>query len=461
MANSNPLPARRGSLVTPLLVVGLGVLLLVSNLRPELPLWKMLTRYWPFLIIFWGSARLIEYIVARLFSRPIGRTLGGGELFLIILLCLFGSGAMVASRWYDQGGWSLPRRGLDVFGESFDFPMQASQEVAPNASLVISNLQGNVRVVGAESSRLTITGRKSIRAYLRTGAEQADKDTPLQITSKDGQVVVRTNQDRLPSDIRISTDLEIAVPKTMAVSLEGRYGDFEVMGVAGPVDVNSNNAGVRLSNISKDVHIRLRRSDIIRATQLKGNIEISGRGQDIELDQVAGTVTIQGEFSGNIKFRELARPVRYTSSQTELQFEKLPGRLELDHGSLTAAEIIGPFKLTTRSKQVRLEDFSKEVEISSQRGDIELRTAKLPLSNISVESRIGDIALAVPGNAAFQLQASTSRGRALSEFEKAVKVEGRGATGAEMRSQGSSGPASGAQIRLSTNRGDITLKKIG
>lgn len=457
MATTNPAPARHGSLVGPLIILLLGVVFLISNLKPELSAWRLFARYWPFLLIFWGVARLLEYGVARAASRPIPRTLTGGEVFLAILLCLFGSAFFSAER--SEGRfWHFGHRSIEILGESYDFNFEAGRQLPPNSSVVIQNLQGNVRIVGVDSPEMKITGRKTIKAFDRSSAEETDKKTPLDIAEQGGQIYVRTNQDRLPGDSRITTDLEISVPKTAILRLEGRQGDIEIRDVVGPVDIASGNAGVRLANIAKDVRINVRRSDIVRASGLKGNLAIAGRGRDIELDAITGTVGIDGDFSGTVKLHDLAKPVRYASSVTEMSIEKVPGRVDMDLGSLHAVDVVGPFKLSARSKDIHIEGFSKDLDISSRRGDIEIRDPKMPLPNIRAQSQNGNVELALPGNAVFSLDARTAHGKVQNEFGEAIEVQEFGKS-AKRRGATASKTGTGAQIRLSTDRGDIILKK--
>jgi len=454
MTTPNPIPARRGSLVGPLVLLLLGVLFLVSNLRPDLSVWRLFSRYWPFLLIFWGGARLLEYILARFTSRPIARGLSGGEVFLAVAICLLGSGFGFFER--REGRWGPFRvRGLEMLGENYDFPVQASRKIPPNATVVINNLQGNVRVVGADEAELKITGQKSIRAFDRSSAEQADKSTVVEIIEQGTTFHVRTNQDRVSGDRKVSTDLIVTVPKGVSLGLEGRLGDFDVKDVAGPVDVNSQNAGVRLTNIAKNVRVSLRRSDIVSARAVKGNVDISGRGRDVELEDIAGTVNIDGGFSGSIKIQNVAKPVRYNSTQTDLHVEKVPGKLEMDLGSLTATEVVGPFRLNAQSKDVRLEEFSKEVEISTRRGDIQLRLTKTPLSGaIHAESSSGNIRLEAPAGARFQLQATTGNGRVENEFGESIQSRTQG-HGAEMKG----GTVGATPVHLSTKRGTVVVRK--
>ena len=451
---TSPVPVRRSSLVGPLILLLVGVVFLISNLRPELSVWRLFAKYYPYLLILWGAARLAEYVAARATARPIARTLTGGEVVLAIVISVLGNTASSV----DRGDWRLGRlsgRGLEMFGESFDFAVQGSRAVAPNATIVINNLQGTVRVVGADAPELKVTGQKSIRSLDRAGAEQADKATALEITEQGGSVYVKTNQDRISGEKRISSDLVITVPKGAALNLEGRSGDWEVKDINGQVDVNSANAGVRMSNLGGNARVSVRRSDVVYARAVKGNLLISGRGRDVDVQDVQGTVTVDGAFSGNIKFQNVARPVRYTSTQTDLSLERIPGRMEMELGRLQATDIVGPFKLNTNNKDVRLEDFTRDVEITARRGDIVLRTSKAPLGNVTVESSGGNIELELPANARFQLQATTTNGQAENEFGAALKVERRGST-SEMRG----GVAGGAQVRLSTKRGRVVVRKM-
>ena len=59
---------KRGSIVGPLVLIAIGLVFLLKNIRPDLPLFDMFMDYWPFLLIGWGSLRLVE-IPLHLFPR--------------------------------------------------------------------------------------------------------------------------------------------------------------------------------------------------------------------------------------------------------------------------------------------------------------------------------------------------------------------------------------------------------
>ena len=64
---------RRGSVIGPLILIGIGGLFLLRNLWPEIPLVDIIAKYWPFVLIAWGGLRLIEILLAAVMSKPIPR----------------------------------------------------------------------------------------------------------------------------------------------------------------------------------------------------------------------------------------------------------------------------------------------------------------------------------------------------------------------------------------------------
>ena len=96
----------------------IGGLFLWRNLHPEAPIFDLLSQYWPFLLIAWGVLRLIELAVSRDRRYP---TFTGGEVVLVVLICVIGSGIWEGR----QHGIRFNTGGLDIFGETFDYPVSA------------------------------------------------------------------------------------------------------------------------------------------------------------------------------------------------------------------------------------------------------------------------------------------------------------------------------------------------
>ena len=445
----------RGSIIGPVILILLGGLFLVNNVRPDLPALQLVAECWPFLLVAWGLIRLVEILLWHNQGKTLPAAgISGGEWMLAIVITLMGSalfeGRDLAQRLHRS---RITYRGLELFGEQFDFPLSGAFQAGKTPRIQIENLRGNARVVGADGEELKVTGRNSIRAFERKDAEKTNEQCRLEIVQQGDLIVVRTNQDKASGDQRVETELEIIVPRGATVQGRGRYGDFDISGITGNADVDSDNAGVRVSDIGGQVRVNLRRSDVVRAANVKGNVELRGRGADVELENVEGTVTVNGEFSGDLNFRRIAKPVRFESARTDLRLEKLNGSLQLSHGQLSAEDFTGPFTMRSNSKDVDLRNFTGGVDLQVERGDLEIRPGRTPLSAMNLNTRGGNIELILPEKAQFSLQAEVDKGEIDMGLPGQWRVE---EAGGGQRVKGAAG--NGPTLTLSSRRGELRIR---
>lgn len=446
----------RNSVTGPLILILIGVLFLVHALSPSFPIGEWLARYWPLLLILWGVIELIEISIRALSSRPVPvNGISGAGWFLVILICIAG---LAAYGWQHQGTWWRHvtwERGVEAFGEAHDYsftPLQREAGVAPR--LVLENFRGDAKIVGTDSNEVTVSGHKSIRAFESVDADRANARTPVEVVNRGNSVVIRCNQDKADSRTPVTTDLEISVPKGASVEVTGQSGDFDISSISGDVDISTDDGGVRLQDIGGNVKIDTRRSDLIRCENVNGNVDLRGHGDDVELTKIAGQVTVNGDYTGNVSLRDLAKAVRVESMRTELNVERVPGQIQLERGSLNVQNVVGPVRLTTRATDVSLDGFSNGLDLTVDKGDVDLRPGPAPLGKITVHTRSGDIELALPQSAQFAITASTDHGQIDNEFGEPLKehTEGSGA-----RLEGNIG--AGPDLNLTTDRGTITVRK--
>lgn len=447
---------RRGSLVGPLILIVTGVVFLLKNIRPDLPLFDLFMTYWPILLIVWGGLRLVEILVTFFRGMKLPACgVSGGEWALIVILTVIGMSVWSVKRWTHEWPGRIRVGGVEVFGESYDYTEQpAAVKAAQNGRLIVDNARGNTRITGVEGDQVTVLGRKTVRALDRPAADKADQATRLKV-SRNGDVVVVENKTDEINGARVSLDLEIQAPKGTTVEVRGRYGDMEVSDINGEVKVNSDNAGVRLQGIGSRVRVDLRRSDIIRAVNVKGDVEIKGRGRDIELTDILGQVTVNGAYSGETVMRRVAKGVRFESPRTEIRAGAVPGELHLTLSTLTASRVAGPVFVRAETKDVQLADVSETITLDLERGDVEVRQARLPLGRIEIKTRSGDIELALPPQAKFAINAFTERGEATNDFDPRLKVAQD-----NRRATITGGLGGGPELRLETQRGGLTLRKL-
>jgi len=442
---------RRRSFTGPLLLLIIGALFLWRNLHPEAPVFDILARYWPFLLIGWGFLRLVEVLIWR---GQVYSGFTGGEVVLVVLICIAGSALWQAR----EHGVRFTTGGLEVFGEQYDYSISAQGSAGGMSRITFENPRGNIKVIGSDTKDITISGHKVVRAWTHDEADRSNRNTPVELVPQGDRLLVRTNQDRLPDNQRINDDLEVTVPRGMTVEARGRYGDYDVSDVTGDVELASDRADVRLTRVGGNARLEIGRSDLIRATDIKGKLDLQGsRGSDVELENIQGQVTINGGFLGTLEFKNLAQPLQFEGARnTELHVQGVPGRISMDLSQFTASGLTGPVRLVTNSRDIKMDQFTQSLEVETQRGDIELAPGKVPLPSIDARSGIGRIDLVLPPQSSFDLQATAEHGEAVNDFgpELTQEAEGRMAT---LKGKVGEGPT----IRITASRGAISVRKEG
>jgi DUF4097 and DUF4098 domain-containing protein YvlB len=447
---------RRSSVVGPLILIVIGAIFLMRNFIPNFRVMDILSDFWPWLLIGWGSLRVAEILNWHRNGQLVPR--GGmnvGEWALVIFICLFGSGMYAArnANLFRANGINLPS--WDILGERFDFALTGTQAAVGKAPrIVVENARGDTRINGVDTEEIRVTGTKTIRALTREDANKEDKSTAFEIVRAGDQIIIRTNLERASNSRQARADLEITVPKGATIEgRNGKNGDYDIENIGGGIEINSDNSGVRLNNVGGDVRIDLHRSDMVRIVNVKGNVDIKGRGQNVELENIEGVATVGGQYSGEMKFRNLARPFRFESQNSSLRVERIEGEVELVHGRLTGRRLIGPIQITSRNKDIELADFTNTVEIDVDRGDIQLRPTRLPLSKVNARTRSGKAELILPTGAKLDLKAEVKKGKIENDFGEPFRVmeHGRAAT-----LTGSNG---GPEVKIEVDHGDIEVRK--
>ena len=446
----------RASLTGPLVLIMVGVVFLIHAISPEFKVTDLFLRYWPYLLILWGVIAFIEVNIRFARGGPVpANGISGAGWLVVVVICLMGMAAYEVHRvnpWWRQMGWE---RGIEAFGSEHEYTIDPQKKgVGATPRIVLESLRGDVRIPGTDAPEISLGGHKLVRAFEERLADVANRDTPIDIAVEGNTVIVRSHQDRADSRSRVTANLELSVPKGASVEATGTGGDFDISGLAGDVDVSSSNAGVRLQDIGGNVKIDTRRSDLIRCLNVKGGVDLRGHGSDVELTQIAGQVTVNGDYTGSVSLRDLAKPVRLASMRTKLAVEQVAGEIRIERGSLNARNVIGPVKLTTHSTDITLNGFTEGLDLTVDRGDVELRPQSVPLGRIAVHARSGNIDMALPAGAKFAMNAATGNGDIDNQFGGGLseQSEGRGA-----KLEGSVGD--GPDVSLITQHGNITVRK--
>jgi DUF4097 and DUF4098 domain-containing protein YvlB len=420
MASPSPTPPvyrRPRSLAGPVVLIVIGVVFLLGNIG-VLPWWRLgqiFAHYWPALIILWGVVKLLEYQQAqREGRRPAG--IGAGGVFLLIVLIVSGLAATQAARFNwnelrDEINWDDGE--FSPFGHKYDFDDQIQQPFPAGGSLRVVNDRGTVTLNASEDSEFRIVVHKKIAADKQSDAEKWNTATKPQINISEHTVTLNANNSGAGQHW-VATDLEITIPRKAPVVISARRGDVNVVGRNADIDISMQKGDISASDIGGKVNLNISRGSA-RISKIAGDVSVQGRGDDISLDDVKGGARVSGEFD-SVKLAKIGNAVSFKSARTDLEFARLDGDLDMDSGDLRASSLVGPFRLVTRSKDVRLAGVAGDVRLDDENGAIEIRSSKL--GSMEIRNRNGEVQLYLPEKAGFQLNADARGGEIETDYRE-------------------------------------------
>jgi len=447
----------RGSLSGPLVLILVGFVFLLRTISPNFRVTDLIARDWPYLLILWGFVSLIEVYIRFRSPGPIPRNgVSGGGWVTVVFLALIGSAFY---QWQNPSNF-LQRigfeSGIDAFGEEHQYPVEAVSRVTiPTARIIFEDFRGDAKISGADTTTVTVNGQKTIGSFNPQDADKANSQTPVEVIAEGDTVTIRCHQDHGDTHTSVSTNLDVTVPKGATIQASDSRGSIDVSSLNGDIELTGGTLDdVRLGDIGGNVRLEAHSTQSIHCNNIKGTIDLRGRGADVELENIAGPVSLGGDYTGTITLRGLAKTVRLQSMRTQLDARQINGYLRLERGSLDAKDLVGPIKLTTKATDVTLTGFSDALDLDVDRGDIELRPEHSPIGRIAVHARSGNIEFAVPAAAQFALVANTDNGEIDNQLGDALKEnsQGRGS-----RLEGSIG--AGPDVNLVTKHGSITVRK--
>jgi len=447
-----PIRRQRRPVAGQVVLILLGVVLLLTTmhvLHPQ-PLLRWFGTYWPALIILWGVIKLVEYQQAqREGVRPSG--IGAGGVLLLVFLILFGMSATQASRFnWDEirDHINIGDEDFQIFGHTYNYDDQLQQDFPAGASLHVVNDRGAVNLTASTDNQIHVDVRKRINADSQEEADKINPGAKPQITINDHTVTL-TGSTQGGGDHSVTMDLDIRLPRNAPAVISSHHGDVSVLGRDGDVEISSQ-GDVAASDINGKVSLNLSHGSA-RVSKISSDVSVQGRADDVSLEDVKGAARLNGEFD-TIKLEKIASAVSFKSARTDMEFSRLDGDLDMDSGDMRASDLTGPFRLLTRSKDVRLAGMNGDVRLENENGAIEIHTNKL--GSMQVSNRNSDIQIFLPDKAAFQVDARARGGEIESDFD-ALKIANGDDQATATGSIGNGGP----HLVINNEHGGIELRK--
>ena len=452
-------PPRRRSVVGPLILIVLGLLILLRNFGYTLPVFHNFARYWPLLLVVIGVAHLAEYFAARSAGRPAPR-MGGGTVFLLVLVIVAGASMSAIFHGRDQINWGAMHDNVDIddnlmhmFGSEYTFDGELQQALSAGGTVKVNCERGNITVNAWDQPQVKVVYHKRIFASSQGEANSTNQATTPRIQAQGNSVEVQGDTEAAGAK-GVAADMEVFVPLKADVELTARRGDVSVTQRTGDVKVTSQRGDVTLDQVTGNASVTTRKGSL-HVSNLTGNLSSDGRLDDLALDTITGTVFVSADIFGDTRLAKLQKGVTIRTSRTELQMAKLDGDLTMDSGDLQGDGLLGPVTLSTKAKDINLRNLKGDVRVTDDHGDINLESGSAAgLGNVDVTTHHGDVHLRLPSKANFQYQVTTGHGDISSDFEN-LKAE------SHARASSASGAVGkgGVKVSVTCDAGDIAISK--
>jgi DUF4097 and DUF4098 domain-containing protein YvlB len=451
---------RRGSLTGPALLIALGVVFLLAQ-TGKMSWWMVATWYgtwWPLVLVGAGLILLAEWAYdhhmnpdATMGGR---RTLGGGVVFLLIVLALLGVSTWGGTRIYehhlgDNSFFGKNLDGWDHFGDEHDEDSSLSAAMPTAESLVIRSPHGDVTVTGASTDgQVHVSAHKQAWSWKESDAEDKERRMEPQFTDNGSSQVLSVEGVEGGQ-----VDLTVQMPAGTALTIEAGHGDISVTGLRNNLKLTQNHGDVDLEDITGSIDAHIQDDDSsVQAHSIRGAMLIEGRSGDVNVSDITGDVNLQGDFFGTTHAERVNGVVRFDSSRTQFSATRVDGEVEIERGELQGSALLGPVTLNSINKDISLERVAGSVKIYNRgKGDITISNAP-PLAPITIDNEHGSVNVGVPEGAGFVLSAQAKHGDVENDFD--VPVMGSDSMHTASQTVGHGGPA----VTITT-QGDVIVRK--
>src|SRR5450755_3357438 len=235
---------RGSSVFSGLFLIFIGVLLLMHNYR-GFELGRVLTHWWPLLLIFFGGLKLYERMAASRSDDPGASRITPSEVFLVLgLLALVGAVVAVEGVREHFPDW--------VSGDTTTVDLDVAPKAVPaNTRVNVHGMRGDISVRGSDEAEIRVNGKKNVRGWNERDAQRVADQSGVEIVKNgDGYDV----QPSGSGDSRISVDMDVVVPSKSSVTVRNEKGDISVADMGTPVDINGGSGDIDVRNTNGDVN---------------------------------------------------------------------------------------------------------------------------------------------------------------------------------------------------------------
>ncbi|HEY0284813.1 MAG TPA: DUF4097 family beta strand repeat-containing protein [Vicinamibacterales bacterium] len=287
-------------------------------------------------------------------------------------------------------------------------PFSRTFPVGKGATLMVSNIGGNIQVTAASGERIEVEAMKHAWAPSAEQAKQRLSDALIESYATGNRVELRVENGERRDGRGIDVEFNVKVPPDTTVDLRTVSGDIRVTNVKGEV----------------------------RAQGVSGNLSLEGTSRLAAAKTVSGDITITNG-----------------GADAQLSLSTVNGDLLVQTLNTRALDV------NTVNGDVRIGGWSGDrANIRTLDGELDLQTTLVKGGRYEIESHSGGINLSLTEQPGFELEAHTFSGRIRIDFP--IKSEGpiRDSDRGPRSVRGTYGDSS-SSLRLQTFSGNLTVTR--
>jgi DUF4097 and DUF4098 domain-containing protein YvlB len=276
----------------------------------------------------------------------------------------------------------------------------------------LSNISGDIKIVSWE-------GTQAEMVAVKTGPDDQLKVVDVAIDAQPSRLDVRTVYPKGGNN-RVSVSYDLKVPRN--VNLDS---------------INSVSGNMIMADIDGRVVGRT----------VSGDVQVQRIGQGASLESVSGGVKAT-DVNGRVSMQSVSGSAVALNIKGDLTAKSVSGGVQINQaaGYIQAESVSGGVTING--------GYGSGLKASSVSGEISFEGKLNSNGRYELKSHSGKVTIAVPGDSAFALQASTFSGSIQSDFD--IKV--RGLEGNKKTINGTVG-SGGATVEASSFSGSVSIRK--
>lgn len=498
-----------GKITLALSLIALGILLLVSNFI-ELDVMKLLSIYWPSVIIIFGMELIVSKFIV---DRKEDNTKVGidGISFTVLLVIVFISLFIT--------GVNRIATNIEIFPDIItqykyetDFDKSFTIDGEGKDGILIENTFGEVEINTHEENTIKVSAEISIKHNDMELAENIVEDI-IDINEDYGsKVYIKSEHYRFLQDRskikEIRVKYLVTVPQRFDADIINAFGPVTVDGIQEKVAITNKHGDVSAKNIGNGIKIengfgRVEISDIkgnkeviivnqhgdVTAKNIECDIKIDNGHGKVDIFNVKGHAEVRNKFQrvkaievdngldifnpqGEVYIQAIKGDINIENSHDEVSINKGEGNVKVNsefsevsienidgnvevrttHDDITIENVTGNVLAHNSFNNIEVKEANKRVELKNRHGDILFETSKIVEGDITIDNDQGDITIDIPNGQQGQFQIFTEYGQIKDNFGFAIKEEGNKESIIQKIGE------KNVYFYLTTRHGDITVK---